>query len=269
MICFPNCKINIGLYVTEKRADGFHNLETVFYPINNVTDALEVLDSTNGATEITTTGVPLQIFLEQNIVYKAYLLLKEKFNLPASHFHLHKGIPHGAGLGGGSADAAFTLQLLNKKFGLQIANTELQNMAAMLGSDCAFFIQNTPCFGTGRGEVLEPFSLDLSAYQVCLVKPQVHIPTAAAFQGITPTKAPHHLPTILQQPIETWQNEVINSFEKPIFAKFPEAKAIKDFLMQSGAKYASLSGSGSTVYGIFPERKMIEIPNTQIFWSTL
>lgn len=265
MIVFPNCKINLGLNIVSKRNDGFHNLETVFYPIT-IQDVLEIVDTssiqktdissthsiTTSAFNCTTTGLSIQVNVEDNLCYKAYYLLKRDFSqLPPIQVHLHKTIPMGAGLGGGSADGAFTLQLLNEKFQLNLSSIQLIHYAAQLGSDCPFFILNKPCFATGKGEQLEPIKLDLSAYYFIIVYPGIHIDTKWAFSQITPTIPQYPIAQIIQQPLNIWKSSLINDFEVPVCSRHPEIATIKQQLYNAGAAYAAMSGSGSTVFGIF------------------
>jgi 4-diphosphocytidyl-2-C-methyl-D-erythritol kinase len=251
VIAFPNCKINLGLNILERRIDGFHNLETVFYPIV-LQDGLEIVQSTLPETSITTSGLTIDADKEQNICFKAYQLLKKKFeDLPAVKIHLHKVIPSGAGLGGGSADGAFTLLLLNKKFNLGLKEDQLMNYALQLGSDCPFFIKNKPCYAKERGEILEEINLDFPAYKIVLINPGIHINTAWAFSKINPSKDRKSLKEIIQKPIDSWKEELTNDFEEPVFAEYPEIKKIKETLYYQGAIFSSLSGSGSTVYGLF------------------
>ncbi len=258
MVVFPNCKINIGLHILRKRDDGFHDIETVFYPVK-FTDALEVVPVKENEPEVEFTGTGLVIDgnAADNLCIKAFHLLKKDFPLlPAVKIHLHKVIPIGAGLGGGSADAAFMLKLLNDKFKLSLSTSQLINYALQLGSDCPFFINNKPCHATGRGEVLKEILLDLSAYKIVLINPGIHINTSWAFlqlsDGFKPSdRVIKSIKEIIQQPIETWKNELTNDFEKPVFSVHPQVKEIKDELYKQGALYAALSGSGSTVYGIF------------------
>ncbi len=252
MIVYPNCKINLGLHILQKRADGFHDLQTVFYPVA-LQDGLEVIQNAAGTdVEVTTSGLAIDVQPHDNICYKAYQLLKKDFpRLPAVKIHLHKVIPSGAGLGGGSADAAFTLILLNKKFGLGLSEEQLIAYALQLGSDCPFFIINEPCFATGRGEELEKIHLDLSAYQMVLVNPKIHINTGWAFSRITPNPQRESLKNIISLPVQQWKEQLTNDFEEAVFSQYPEIKKIKEQLYQQGAVYASMSGSGSTVYGLF------------------
>jgi len=210
--------------------------------------------------KFSTSGFSIEGEPEKNICIKAYDLLKKDLpQLPAVQMHLHKAIPMGAGLGGGSADGAFTLKLLNKKFDLSLSEKQLINYSLELGSDCPFFILNKPCFATGRGEILEQTELDLSEYKFLIVHPPIHISTAWAFSTIKPLKSVKSIKQIIQQPISTWKTELINDFEKPVFESHPEIKNIKEKLYDAGAIYASMSGSGSAVYGIFKKEKAISI----------
>lgn len=258
MIQFPNCKINLGLSVLGKREDGFHNLETVFYPLP-LTDVLEIIPATNsgpkGFAEFSASGIPVAGDPQANLCLKAYHLLKEGFPLlPSIRMHLHKSIPIGAGLGGGSADGAFTLRLLNELFGLQLSTNELIQYAARLGSDCAFFILNKPCLAKGRGEVLAEIALDLDAYRFVLVCPDIHINTGWAFSqlALQPYAVhPFSIAEAMRQPVTTWKEVLFNDFEKPVFQHYPAIEQIKNHLYEQGALYASMSGSGSSVFGIF------------------
>jgi 4-diphosphocytidyl-2-C-methyl-D-erythritol kinase len=272
MIVFPNCKINLGLQILNKREDGYHNLETVFYPVQ-LYDALEVVRSASqqpsSAISFQSTGLPIDIAAQNNLCIKAYELIKKDFlSLPPVQMRLHKTIPMGAGLGGGSSDAAFTLKLLNEKFKLGIAQKQLIKYALQLGSDCPFFIINKPCYATGRGEILEPVDLDLSAYQIAIINPGIHINTSWAFtqlnidgSGRPKRPDPKH---IIQQPISTWKDELKNDFEEPVFKEFPEIENIKQMFYKAGAVYASMTGSGSSVFGIFnkDQKPELNIPNS-------
>lgn len=253
MLAFPNCKINLGLHILNKREDGFHNLETVFYPLA-FKDALELVPAANATTrvEFTGTGIIIDGDAADNLCVKAYHLLQKDFpQLPAVKIHLHKAIPMGAGLGGGSADAAFMLKILNDKFKLNLSTPQLLSYALQLGSDCPFFIINKPCFATGRGEVLEELTIDLSACKILLINPGIHINTGWAFSNIAPALPAKSVKEIIQQPISSWKAELKNDFEAPVFAAHPAIKAIKETLYAQGAVYAAMSGSGSTVFGIF------------------
>jgi len=251
MITFPNCKINLGLNILRKREDNFHDLKTIFFPIP-FTDVLEVIH-TSGAFHFQTSGLSIANN-ENNLCLKAYELLKNDFpTLPAITMHLHKAIPMGAGLGGGSADAAFTLKLLIDKFNLSVTEEMLSNYALQLGSDCPFFLINRPCFAEGRGEKLTPINIDLKGYKLLLVNPGIHINTASAFSKINPHLPSKHIKDIIAQPIDTWKNKLVNDFEGPVFSEYPQVKEIKENLYKQEAVYASMSGSGSTVYGLFKD----------------
>jgi 4-diphosphocytidyl-2-C-methyl-D-erythritol kinase len=253
MVIFPNSKINLGLNIVAKRNDGYHDIETVFFPVL-LKDALELIEEEK--FEFSTSGSSIEGDPEKNLCIKAYDLLKKDFpEMPAVKMHLHKAIPMGAGLGGGSADGAFTLILLNKKFDLSLSEKQLINYSLELGSDCPFFILNKPCFATGRGEILDLTRLDLSEFKIVIIYPAIHISTGWAFANIKPVRPAKSIKQIIQQPISTWKNELINDFEKPVFAKYPEIKNIKDKLYNEGAVYASMSGSGSAVYGIFNNKE--------------
>lgn len=255
MITYPNAKINLGLNIVEKRPDGYHNLETVFYPIN-LQDALEVT-KLEGEEEynLKVSGVTIEGEPDNNLVVKAYKLLKKDFpDMGPINIHMYKHIPTGAGLGGGSADAAFMLKLLNEKFKLNLSNEKLEEYAATLGADCAFFIQNKPVFATGIGNIFEEIKLSLKGYYIVLVKPDIFVSTKDAFANISPIKPSQSLKEIIHMPIETWRATMKNDFEESVFRKFPEIAAIKDKLYDMGAVYASMSGSGSSVFGIFRER---------------
>lgn len=265
MISFPNCKINLGLNVVDKRGDGFHNIETVFYPIP-FTDGLELIQTDHPSLLFNTTGLPIEGNSNENICIKAYDLLKKDFpQLPFIKMHLHKCIPTGAGLGGGSADGTFTLQLINKKFNLQLTNEQLINYALQLGSDCPFFIKNKPCLATGRGEQLEEILLDLSAYKIVIVYPNIHISTAWAFSQMTLFKRTIPLKEIIQRPLEEWRENLLNDFEPIVFEKYPEIKKIKEKLYLNGAVYASMSGSGSAVFGFFDNSATTHLFTDQYF----
>lgn len=257
MIVFPNCKINLGLHVTQKRPDGFHNLETVFYPLP-VNDALEVITHTQ--LQFESSGIPVPGNAADNLCLRAFRLLQSDFpHLPPVNIHLFKNIPIGAGLGGGSADAAFMLQLLNQKFQLDLTETALVNYAAQLGSDCPFFIVNRPCYATGRGEIMETITLDLSGYSFLLVHPGIHVNTGWAFQQLTPGAPAYLLKDVIQTPVELWKDVLKNDFEQPVFQAHPVLGAIKQQMYSSGALYAAMSGSGSAVFGVFPKNKIADI----------
>ena len=248
MISFPNAKINLGLHVIRKRYDGFHDIETVFYPIS-LSDSLEIYHSDKPEASLKLYGPLLPA--GENLCMRAFHLLKEEFDIPSVEMHLLKHIPTGSGLGGGSSDAAQTLLMLNDLFKLNISSAGLETLAAKLGSDCAFFIRNRPVFASGRGEVFEEISLDLSGFEIKVINPNIHINTAEAYGFVKPDAERPYLREIIRQPLSDWKDILINDFEKPIFEKHPEIREIKESLYKMGAVYASMSGSGSAVYGIF------------------
>lgn len=250
MISFPNAKINIGLQITEKRTDGFHNLETVFFPIG-WSDALEIAEADK--LRFTTSGLSISGSPESNLVMKAYSLLQNDFALPALKIHLHKQIPFGAGLGGGSADGAFMFQMLNKSFNLNLSEEKLLEYAAVLGSDCPFFMLNKPVFATGRGEIMNEISLNVKGMSLLLVKPPIEVSTAKAFQNVVPQKPAVSLSELINLPVQDWKNNIVNQFESSVFPQYPEIGNIKTQLYDMGAVYASMSGSGSCVFGLFNE----------------
>lgn len=252
MITFPNAKINLGLNIVEKRPDGYHNLETIFYPIN-LQDALEVnrMENSQVPYKLRVSGTAIEGSPEENLVVKAYNLLREKYELAPVDIHLYKHIPMGAGLGGGSADGAFMIKVLNEKFRLGLSIEEMESYAAQLGADCAFFIQNQPVFATGIGNVFERIRLSLASYRLVLVKPNISVSTKEAYANIQPKRPEVSLKEIVQQPVETWATCMKNDFEDNVFKLYPEIAAIKDKMYDLGAVYASMSGSGSAVFGLF------------------
>lgn len=251
MIVFPNCKINLGLNIISKRDDGYHNLETIFYPLPFY-DVLEIITSDKKENDFFLTGIEIKDETKTNLCLKAYNLLKADFpGLPFIKIYLQKNIPVGAGLGGGSADGAFMLTLLNEKFNLDLSEEKLLQYALQLGSDCPFFIINKPCFAQQRGEVLEKIAVDLSGYKILLVNPQIHINTAQAFTQIKPSVPDLSIKEIIQKPVLEWKQFLKNDFELPFFEAYPSIKKIKEDLYANGAIYAAMSGSGSTVFGIF------------------
>src|SRR5690554_612156 len=257
MICFPNAKINLELHVLSRRADGYHNLETIFYPIG-LKDALEVVQvpgtaATEPVYRFFQSGLPATCKTEDNLAVKALRLIASQKAIPPVDIHLLKKIPSGAGLGGGSSDAAFMLRLLNDAFHLGFSGEELTRMAASLGADCPFFTCNRPSLATGVGDQLEPIDLDLSNYFFLLVKPEIAIPTNEAYAMITPGTPALSLKEIIKKPVEEWKGLMKNDFEAPVFKKYPEIYRIKQQLYEMGAVYASMSGSGSSVYAFFTE----------------
>ena len=258
MIAFPNAKINIGLNILNKRDDGYHNIESVFYPIM-WRDALEI--SYGPQFELKTTGLYISGTKENNLVYKAYQLLQSYITKSQDiHLHLHKAIPMGAGLGGGSADGAFALVLINDYFKLNLSIKTLENLAEKLGSDCPFFIQNKPVFSYDRGIMFEPISLKLSSYYIILINPNIHIGTAEAYGFIQPKTPTISVKDSIIKPMEEWRELIVNDFEAPLMLKYPLLSNIKSKLYKMGAVYASMTGSGSTMYGIFKEE--IELNKT-------
>ena len=284
MIAFPNAKINIGLNVVAKREDGYHDIETVFYPVL-LQDALEIkpmrpLDPAQlrkrleagllvqpddvflhyrilpkkediPCCSLEMTGNEFPFSAADNLVVKAYLLLQKDFDLPSIDIKLHKHIPSGAGLGGGSSDCAFMISLLNRRFNLRMRESMMERYAAQLGSDCAFFIANTPSIATGRGEILNPIGLSLKGYTILLIKPDVSVSTAEAYAGVTPKQPAVALSEAVMRPVSEWKNCVFNDFEPSVFKKYPLLAEIKQKLYDFGADYAAMTGSGSTIYGIF------------------
>ncbi|MEP1781135.1 4-(cytidine 5'-diphospho)-2-C-methyl-D-erythritol kinase [Reichenbachiella sp.] len=248
MIAFPNAKINIGLNITSKRTDGYHNLSSCFLPLG-WKDALEIVPADEFV--FTSSGLDIPEDGSTNLCVRAYELLKEKHDIPPVKMHLHKVVPMGAGLGGGSADGAFALKLLNEQFEIGLTKVELEAYAITLGADCPFFIDNQPKLVTGVGEILEDIVLDLSDYLVVAVFPGIHVNTRVAFDGITPKEPGYDIKSALQQPPKDWQGAVVNDFEKTVFAAHPELQSIKLKLLELGADYASMTGTGSAVYGIF------------------
>lgn len=263
MIYFPNCKINIGLHITGKRTDGFHNLQTVFYPVP-LYDVLELIvlkDNNLPPFSFENAGLAIDGTPETNICHKAYKLIADRLDKSVKlKMHLLKNIPMGAGLGGGSADGAFALKLFNEKLQLNLSEDELEMLALRLGSDCPFFIRNQPCHASGRGEIMEAVSLNLSGKFLVLVNPGIHIPTGKAFSQVIPRRPKKDLKQLIQLPLKDWQENIVNDFEEPMAKAHPEIKAIKEKLLHEGAVYASMTGSGSTVYAIFDREKDIDFP---------
>ena len=254
MILYPNAKINIGLNVVEKRADGYHNLETVFYPIN-LLDALEITTDEHQAdsVKLKVSGEAIAGRPSDNLVMKACNLMRSMFpeKIERLSVHLHKHIPTGAGLGGGSSDAAFTIKAPNEKFSLGMSVDQMEQLSAQLGADCPFFIKNQPVFAEGIGDIFTDIDIVLKGKILVLVKPDISVSTADAYSLVSPHKPQQSLRESLRLPVEEWKNHVVNDFESSVFKKFPEIAAIKDRLYDLGALYASMSGSGSAVYGIF------------------
>ena len=270
MICFPNAKINLGLNIVSKRADGYHNIETIFYPIG-LKDALEVIPSNKTRTyRFFQTGIDIGGNVENNLVIKALLMLKEQKHIPGIDIHLLKTIPCGAGLGGGSSDAAFMLQLLNDTFSLGFSDEELKQFAVKLGADCAFFLTNKPAFASGIGEQLEEVELSLQNYYFVLVKPDIFVSTQEAFQQIEVQQPKLSLKEIVKRPMLEWRELMHNDFELSIFKKHPEIEKIKQTLYEEGALYSSMSGSGTSVYAFFekqPQTSFSELFPNHFVWK--
>lgn len=252
MITFPNAKINIGLNITSRRPDGYHNIETLFYPIS-LCDVLEIVPSQSNKTTLSITGMEIDGDVEQNLIMKAYRLLQSSHQLPAVEIHLHKVIPFGAGLGGGSSDAAYTLRMLRDMFALPLDDDKLAQCASQLGADCAFFIYNTPLLATGIGDEFASIDFTLKGKYILLVKPSISVPTAQAYSQVIPYLPDSPLSRRITTPIGQWRDNVVNDFEKSVFSIHPRIAAIKQRLYDMGAEYAAMSGSGSSVFGIFNE----------------
>lgn len=270
MRIYPNAKINIGLSVTERRTDGYHNLETVFYPVG-LRDVLE-LNREEGPKRVCyfeNTGIAIDCPEDKNLVVRAYKLLASAYDLPAVRINLFKTVPFGAGLGGGSSDAAYTLKALNEYFELRISEKGLENYASRLGSDCAFFIRNRPAFASGKGDVLEDMALELDEYEIVIVKPDCKVSTAEAYAGISPAKAVFNLRELNLLPLTAWRKQVKNDFETTVFAKYPAIRKVKEELYNRGALYASMTGSGAGVFGIFSKGDVVlDTLQGNIIWRT-
>lgn len=268
MLSFPNAKINLGLNVVERRPDNYHNLETIFYPIP-ICDALEIIPLEMGdELKFYQYGMPIVGDKEDNLVVKAYRLLEKRFELPPVEIHLRKNVPFGAGLGGGSSDAAFMLKMLNDQFSLDISNSELEAYASKIGADCPFFINNIATLAKGIGDEFEHIDLNLSGYWLLLVKPDVHVSTPDAYSMVKPQKPVTPIKELIKLPINEWKGRVVNDFELSVFTKYPELSKIKDQIYHSGAIYASMSGSGSSIFGIFnqePEVTNFQSDSQQVF----
>ena len=250
MLAFPNAKINIGLHITSKRPDGYHNIESCFYPIP-WKDALEIIPASE--LKFTTSGLSIPGSEDSNLCLKAYHLLKKDFDIPAVHIHLHKVIPMGAGLGGGSADGAFTLKLLNDLFELAISNQQLEVYASKLGADCPFFIENQPKIVRGIGEIFSPCPIDLTGKVLLIKNPGIHIGTKEAYANVIPKEVDRAIEDTLSDSPSKWVEHLKNDFEVSVFPNHPELETLKNELYDLGATYASMTGSGSTVYGLFDE----------------
>ncbi|MDR0953941.1 MAG: 4-(cytidine 5'-diphospho)-2-C-methyl-D-erythritol kinase [Rikenellaceae bacterium] len=251
MILFPNAKINLGLRVTAKRPDGYHDIETAMVPVPGLCDALEILRDEGDGCTFSTSGIAIDAPAGKNLCVRAYDLMHSRYGIGGVKMHLHKNVPFAAGLGGGSADAVFALKMLGELFTLNISEDELEALAAELGSDTPFFVRNRPMIATGRGEKLTPCDIDLSAYRVVIVKPPVGVSTAQAYARIVPAHPIQPLATLLAEDIGRWRESVHNDFEPVVFATCPELATIKERLYACGARYAAMSGSGSAIFGLF------------------
>ena len=259
MISHPNCKINLGLHVVGKRPDGYHDLETLFLPVHDLCDELEVnvVDSSQSAAASTMAqeGIVLDNTPEDNLCIKAWRLLHDECGIPAVSIRLKKSIPFGAGLGGGSADAAFTLKMLNEMFDLGLTDSQLEQRAARLGADCAFFIRNQAAYATGIGNILDPIEIDLSDYRIAIEIPdEEHVSTKEAYSGLNHNLFGTHRPDLreaVKQPIERWRHLIVNDFESSVFPAHPAIASLKEEMYRRGALYASMTGSGAAVFGIF------------------
>ena len=269
MILYPNAKINIGLNILNKRADGFHELETLMYPVK-IKDTLIINKAQDRykKPKLTTDGITIDGNTDDNLIVKAYNILDNLYNLPPIDFHLHKTIPFGAGLGGGSADCAFTITGINELCNLNLTIVEMENIASQLGSDCPFFITNKPAISTGRGEILNQNKIDLNSFYFAVIIPPIPISTKEAYNLVTPNKPIYNLEKALKTDINKWKGLIVNNFEDSVFPQYPAIKKIKEKLYNSGAKYSSLSGSGSAVFGIFKERPILNdiFPKDYFVW---
>jgi 4-diphosphocytidyl-2-C-methyl-D-erythritol kinase len=266
MICFPNAKINIGLSVTGKREDGFHNIETLFYPVP-LCDALEIIPSDK--LSISQYGSLLPSDPDDNLAVIAYREMLKKYDFPPVNIFLRKAIPTGAGLGGGSADAAFMLKLIRKLYDIEASDEDLEEIASGIGADCPFFIKNKPVVATGTGNIFSPSDLSLNGYVIYVVKPPVDVSTKEAYSMIKPAEPSLRLEDLSSVPVPEWKDAVKNDFEPVIFDKYPAVKEIKDIMYEKGAEYASMSGSGSAVYGLFKENVSPDFPECFVWKETL
>ncbi|MDR1562457.1 MAG: 4-(cytidine 5'-diphospho)-2-C-methyl-D-erythritol kinase [Dysgonamonadaceae bacterium] len=268
MICFPNAKINLGLNVVERRTDGYHNIETVFMPIP-LCDVLEVVPSENGKTTLIQTGINIDGKNSDNLVMKAYNLLKKDFHLPSISIFLRKEIPSGAGLGGGSSDAAFMIKLLNDFANLGLSNETMEDYASQLGADCPFFIRNKPLFAEGIGNIFTPINISLAGYELVIVKPDVHVSTREAYAMIKPHTPEFPLKEVIRSRVEEWKYRLVNDFEGTVFSIAPEIGHAKQEMYDAGAVYAAMSGSGSAVFGIFEKNHFLPVLKSTITgrWS--
>ena len=271
MVVFPNAKINIGLNILRKRGDGYHDIETIFYPIG-LRDALEFVENKTNHVNLSCSGIAMDVEPEKNIVLKAYRLLSSTVTIPGLDIYLHKAIPYGAGLGGGSSDAAILLRALNEHFELKLPKDKLKSIALLLGADCSFFIENKPALATGIGEILKTMHIDLEGYYLLLIKPPFGVITRDAYANISPALPQHSLNDSIREKPESWMGIINNDFEKTVFRLYPEISHIKKSLLEKGAAYASMSGSGSSVFGLFrsdPDLNLHEFDKGYFIWKEL
>jgi 4-diphosphocytidyl-2-C-methyl-D-erythritol kinase len=257
MVVFPNAKINLGLNVVNKRDNGFHDIETVFYPIQ-LKEVLEVLPINEDSSRFCSTGIEIPDSEDGNLVLQAYKIIAKDFQIPKFDFRLHKLIPIGAGLGGGSADASFAISALNRYCKLGLSLTAMEHYASKLGSDCPFFIRNEPVYATGKGDVFHEIDCSLKGKYLLLINPNIHVSTALAYSGVIPQIKDHKIPDIVKLPIDQWKDSLVNDFETSVFSEYPVLSEVKDQLYLKGAVYASMSGSGSSMFGVFNEKPSVE-----------
>lgn len=272
MVIFPNAKINIGLNIIDKRSDGYHNIESIFYPVKYC-DALDIVENKNAKKDITysNSGLVIDCKEEDNLCIKAYKLLKSDFNIPPIKLHLHKVIPFGAGLGGGSSDATNTLVILNNIFNLNLTEEQLLNYSLKIGSDCPFFVNNKPMFVEGRGDILSSIELDLSDYKLVLLNPGVHISTKEAYSNVLLRNPKESIKDIIKYPIIEWKSKLKNDFEGAFLWKYPLMNKLKEDLYSAGALYVSMTGSGSVIYGILPKNNKIQLDSIKkyLLWQSI
>ena len=268
MLVFPNAKINLGLNIVGKRNDGFHDIESIMLPVQ-LCDILEfTVAGKTSNTKLNVTGLRIDSPVEENLILKAYHLLDTEFKLPPLNIHLHKVIPFGAGLGGGSSDASFFIKSINEDFSLGLSNDELRKLSGKIGSDCPFFIENKPVYVSGRGDVLQTIEFSISGYYIVLVVPTIKVNTREAYSGVTVAKAAKPLSRLIDLPVKNWKDSILNDFETTVFNKYPEIKSIKEKLYTLGAEYASMTGSGSAVFAIFNnELNTAKLFNNCFIWQ--
>ncbi len=257
MILFPNCKINIGLRILSKRPDGYHELETLMYPVHGLCDALEIIPGEEEGVSFSSSGLSVDGPVDKNLCVRAYEAVRKRTPIGGVNMHLHKVVPMGAGLGGGSADAAYAIRGVVDLFDLSWSEPEMERVAAEIGSDTAFFVKGRPAWATGRGEILSPADVSLQGYRLVLVKPPFGVSTAQAYAHVVPSREGESLVDRLSRPIEEWKRTIFNDFEPSVFAQFPRLKQWKESLYEAGALYAAMSGSGSALFGIFPPGKRV------------